>query len=137
MGKVLEPPRLPGTTAQGGIISEKNETLCEERLRSGLADCWYPGANTSEEEQLTPLKCCLREQGLELTEHREIYESTVTSECCSLQHPRRWPFLGLQTRCFREGMLTQVRPEGGRGPKSPHVSIISLAGQISCERNAG
>lgn len=39
------------STAQGYVISEKNEMLCEEGLRRGLSDFWYPGASTSGEGQ--------------------------------------------------------------------------------------
>lgn len=61
-------------------------------------------------DKVISLKCCHSELGLELAEHRDSCESPVTIGCCSLPQPRCWPFLGVKTRGFQEGMLTHVRP---------------------------
>lgn len=48
-------------------------------------------------DKVISLKYCHTELGLELAEHRDSRESTVSTDGWSLQQPRRWPFLGLQT----------------------------------------
>lgn len=99
------------STAQGYIISQENEMLCEKGLRRGLSDFWYPGASTSGEGQGDFSKCCHSELGLELAEHRDSSESPATIDCCSSTTTQVLAILGFENKVFPRGNANpRVRP---------------------------